>query len=92
MSRHTPTQYDTPCVNTILMDRHTNLQDQRDSAFEYAYKHVHALCVDELEKASCREDIEDDILFEAQSFIDTNNVHDADYNEVAERLFEDYSL
>lgn len=84
--------YETPCINTLLLDKHINMQDQRDSAFEYAHRHVGAICSDTLKEAVCREDIEDDVLFEAQSFIDTNNVHDADYHEVAERLLQDYGL
>ena len=85
-----PTHHDV-CVNTAILDKYLNTQDFREEATEYVYGKIVFMFKDDLEKAECKEDIYDDLLFETQCFIDHDSF-DADPEEVVKQILSDFDI
>lgn len=81
----------TPCVNTILIDKHLNSIDAEDASFNYAYDKLIALFRDDLENVFCREDIDSDLTFEAQCLVEDEELG-INYLDVVEQIYSDYDL
>lgn len=90
MSRFNPRHYDV-CVNTIMLDKYLKAQEEAEDASEYVYKKIVYMFKDELETATCKEDVYDDLIFETQCFIDHDSF-DADAHEVVEQILSDYDI
>ena len=87
---YTPTEHNL-CVNTIMLDKYLTAQEFAEDASEYVYKKMVFLFKDDLEKATCKEDIYDDLIFETQCFIDYDSF-DADAHEVVEQILSDFDI
>jgi len=88
--RYTPQEH-TLCVNTAMIDKHLNEQDNRDKAFDYVYKKIVYMLREELEECQCQEDIHEDLRFEVQYIIDHDSI-DADADEVVSRIYSDFDI
>ena len=81
----------TPCVNTILIDRHLDSIDVADGNFNAIYNYIVAMFRNSLENASCREDVNDDLVYETRCRIDYEEF-DTNYQDVVDRIYDDYDL